>query len=268
MNKISFISLLIAFYFSSHLSAQKVKEIEPAILECQYRLTVKHNPVKKGEETEDLMILRIGKGTSQFFSHYTHYADSLWNDPIGNKIAMKLTMEAIRTKDFTNLPSIRTTTDYIYKSYPKQGYISTYTSTGSQKSESISVYYTEKEESQAWEIKDTVKIILGYQCQLATTEFRGRKYEAWFTMDIPINNGPWKFYGLPGLILEAYDTANDFHYTIASIRKNNLRPVTFYNFWEKEFERIERKAFLKKERKHKEDLSKTTDWDFMERDYN
>lgn len=35
---------------------------------------------------------------------------------------------------------------------------------------------------------------------LATTQFRGLTYTAWFALDIPINEGPWKFHGLPGLI--------------------------------------------------------------------
>ncbi|SFZ90389.1 GLPGLI family protein [Flaviramulus basaltis] len=51
-----------------------------------------------------------------------------------------------------------------------------------------------------WEIKDQVKDILGYNCQLATMTFRGRDYSAWFSPDLPVG-GPWKYDGLPGMIL-------------------------------------------------------------------
>ena len=62
---------------------------------------------------------------------------------------------------------------------------------------------TENLKPPSWEfISDTLSI-LGYVCQKAVTTFRGRKYEAWFTPEIPINDGPWKLYGLPGLILKA-----------------------------------------------------------------
>ncbi|MCW5923695.1 MAG: GLPGLI family protein [Saprospiraceae bacterium] len=42
-----------------------------------------------------------------------------------------------------------------------------------------------------------------YDCRRATGKFRGREYEAWYTLDIPIPSGPYKLGGLPGLILEA-----------------------------------------------------------------
>jgi GLPGLI family protein len=56
-----------------------------------------------------------------------------------------------------------------------------------------------------WNIVEEVKMIKNYTCLKATTEFRGRKYIAWFTPDIPISDGPWKFKGLPGLILSITD---------------------------------------------------------------
>jgi GLPGLI family protein len=59
-----------------------------------------------------------------------------------------------------------------------------------------------------WEIAEGKKEILGYTCQLATMIFRGRTYEAWFTTELPVG-GPWKYDGLPGMILELKST-DDF----------------------------------------------------------
>jgi len=52
-----------------------------------------------------------------------------------------------------------------------------------------------------WNILSDKQEILGFSCQMATMDFRGRKYEAWFTTELPIG-GPWKYDGLPGLIME------------------------------------------------------------------
>lgn len=57
-----------------------------------------------------------------------------------------------------------------------------------------------------WNITTDTLTVLGYNCQKANTHFRGRDYEVWFTSEIPINDGPWKFFGLPGLILRVNDT--------------------------------------------------------------
>ncbi|WP_103190710.1 GLPGLI family protein [Formosa algae] len=57
-----------------------------------------------------------------------------------------------------------------------------------------------------WTLHDETKIILGYTCKKATTEkiLFGRKTHttAWYTEEIPFNDGPGYFNGLPGLILE------------------------------------------------------------------
>lgn len=44
--------------------------------------------------------------------------------------------------------------------------------------------------------------VLGYKTMEAIGEFRGRNYKVLYSPDIPINNGPYKFDGLPGLILK------------------------------------------------------------------
>lgn len=67
-------------------------------------------------------------------------------------------------------------------------------------------YVKEKIPTINWQIETETKKILGYDCKKATTEYRGRKYEAYFTEKIPTTDGPWKFSGLPGTILEIYDS--------------------------------------------------------------
>ena len=63
-----------------------------------------------------------------------------------------------------------------------------------------------------WTITPDTAVFFNYPCQKATLQFRGRNYEAWFTLQIPINDGPWKFFGLPGLILKVKDTENQFDF--------------------------------------------------------
>ena len=65
------------------------------------------------------------------------------------------------------------------------------------------VYYTEPFSEIVWEIGDSTKNVLGYECSQATSDYHGRVWTVWFAPDIPIQDGPWKLRGLPGLILEA-----------------------------------------------------------------
>lgn len=63
-----------------------------------------------------------------------------------------------------------------------------------------------------WQISKGIKNILGYSCQKAIGNFRGRTYTVWFTKEITTPYGPWKLFGLPGLILEAEDTFGRFKF--------------------------------------------------------
>jgi GLPGLI family protein len=56
---------------------------------------------------------------------------------------------------------------------------------------------------------DSKKTINNFECIKATTRFRGRDYIAYFTTQIPVSFGPYKFKGLPGLILEISNQEKD-----------------------------------------------------------
>lgn len=68
-----------------------------------------------------------------------------------------------------------------------------------------------------WKISRDSKEIGKFTCKKATTFFRGRQYTAWFTNEIPVPFGPWKLQGLPGLILEAYDTEKYVHWYFKNV---------------------------------------------------
>lgn len=69
----------------------------------------------------------------------------------------------------------------------------------------------------AWKILNETKKIGNFECTKATCNFRGRNYTAWFSLKIPLPFGPWKLQGLPGLILEAYDTDKEIYFYFKSI---------------------------------------------------
>jgi len=71
-----------------------------------------------------------------------------------------------------------------------------------------------------WEIVDETKEISGYNCQKALTTFRGRDYITWFTPDIPLQAGPWKLQGLPGLILYAEDITGSIKFIAKTMKTN------------------------------------------------
>lgn len=74
-----------------------------------------------------------------------------------------------------------------------------------------------------WVMASETKNILGYTCLSAKTKFRGRDYIAYYALDIPVNNGPWKFHGLPGLILEIHTTDENFRISAVSVNINKDR---------------------------------------------
>ena len=65
-----------------------------------------------------------------------------------------------------------------------------------------------------WKIESEKSKIGEYQAQKATTEFGGRKWTAWFSEDLPFQDGPYKFYGLPGLIVKIEDANQNYSWVL------------------------------------------------------
>ena len=74
-----------------------------------------------------------------------------------------------------------------------------------------------------WKFEDETREVMGYDCRKATTRWRGRDWTAWYS-DIPVSAGPWKFNGLPGLILRLEDSKGE-HMFEAVDSKDHRYPI-------------------------------------------
>jgi GLPGLI family protein len=85
-----------------------------------------------------------------------------------------------------------------------------------------------------WKIENDIKKYNTYDLQKATADFGGRHWIAWFNKDIPFNEGPYKFQGLPGLIFEIQDDKNNFIYKLVT-NQNYSEILTTDGFLESNF---------------------------------
>ena len=86
----------------------------------------------------------------------------------------------------------------------------------------------EKNEKPVWTLLSDTATILTYHCRKATCRFRGRSYTAWFTMEIPVSEGPWKLCGLPGFIIKAEDARGHYSFECTGIEQSDeSKPLLF-----------------------------------------
>lgn len=82
--------------------------------------------------------------------------------------------------------------------------------------------YDEPLAEMQWEVvSDSTKTVLGYECVMARSSYHGRNWTAWFAPEIPLSDGPWKFAGLPGLVLRADESQGMHSFTANGIETTN-----------------------------------------------
>lgn len=82
----------------------------------------------------------------------------------------------------------------------------------------------------SWKIFPDKQKIGNWETQKATAEFAGRKWTAWFCNDIPIQDGPYKFSGLPGLIIKLEDDSLSHMYQLMAIKNLGTLEPQIYAF--------------------------------------
>ena len=200
--------------------------LDCAYLNVHYRQLIRKDKLFPEELTESDMVLQIGEQVSKY-SNYRF----LVNDSI---MAEELRCPELNITNILNQATMRTKNagdrSVVIKNYPKGQYwvrvpvlLDKY-------------IYMEREPVFDWIFTSDTLAVLGYLCKKATCLFRGRYYTAWYAPDIPLSNGPWKFNGLPGLILKVEDSDRDYSFECTALYRVGWKSPIYLSKRKKDIE--------------------------------
>ncbi|MBE6224197.1 MAG: GLPGLI family protein [Bacteroidales bacterium] len=75
----------------------------------------------------------------------------------------------------------------------------------------------DKLEMPKWELLQDTLTVKGWLCRKAVAKVAGREWEVWYTPQIPVNDGPWLMWGLPGLVIFARDVQRYFAFECENV---------------------------------------------------
>lgn len=211
-----------------------------ADIEVSYTMTSPNMRTGKLGDSTHQYILLANSSQSKFYSPRTEQIDSLCSTPDGEAKFKEMQRAAALAGNFDDIPR-RDGSMYVVKS-TDANVMKVCDTAGMEQ------YVVEEPiENIDWTIvEDSVKKVLGYDCIMATADYHGRKWTAWFTPEIPLQAGPWKLAGLPGLILEA-DADNGVYSFVATGIQNTTRQISQVYLADR-YEKVSRKDLLKAQR--------------------
>jgi GLPGLI family protein len=156
----------------------------------------------KEEVKTEMMYLDIDKNGSNYYSRTKFVSDSTSRADIEKQIKSFSGNISVNRRDNQGSVPFKVT-----KSYPD---FTTYLF----RSIATDQYKIKEDQKPEWNILPDKQKIGEYNAQKATTNFGGREWIAWFSSEIPFQDGPYKFYGLPGLIVKIEDTTGSHIMTL------------------------------------------------------
>ncbi|MDY6205634.1 MAG: GLPGLI family protein [Prevotella sp.] len=194
------------------------------------------NDTTKNEPQTEMMQLEIGERCTKFYSHEKMQKDSVIRERVkqGNY-------------DFKGLSGGKIGWE-LYKGHPKDGHTAWLQTVGLNK-----FMVVEPVAMPDWKlVSDSVATILGYKCQQATANYKGRRWTVWYAEDIPIAEGPWLLAGLPGLVLRACDAQG--HYVFEAKGMRQAKEGLTITYSGSKHEEISRKEFNQEMKRYRDDV--------------
>lgn len=218
------ISLFLFLLISFSVSAQSQR------FAYEYKFITDSTNLENPES--ELMYLDVTKEGSQFYSRAVFISDSLQNEELEKQKKMGSNNIHITTLSEGKIRY------RISKMYPNFETIFN-TRLG------MDVYDVSDDRVIKWEIAPEKENISGFLAQKASTIIYGRKWITWFTDEIPIQDGPYKFHGLPGLIIKISDDSNTHSYELKGVAKFNNIEGNLSKFNDSKAIKIDHKDYKK-----------------------
>lgn len=194
-------------YGSLPYKPSKVEVLDKSKVEVIYEHFVT-DPVLDTFDPGNFLILQIGDLYSKFWEYRDFRKDSTLATYDYKKLDKRTADNIGRKYDYGHRYKYP---KYIIKDYKENKIKEKYYVWG---------YYVFSEDTPtiSWELTEEMDSICGYPCMKAQADFSGRKWNAWFTSNIPLSDGPFRFQGLPGLILKMESEDKEHRLVAISIR--------------------------------------------------
>ena len=240
------------FFFACTLATMALhaqETIDTARFWAQYKFSYKTAPEQPEFEGVDWIYLDMGNKVTKFYSRYGEIRDSIKNDAFKKGLSAWEVLELI-------------------KGYPRSSSTPVYYQFYDEKKTRTTIEYMDGyigEEQMAmpdWTLHEDTMMISGFMCKRATTHYRGRDWEVYYTSEIPLNHGPWKLWGLPGLITRATDADHYFLFEMNTFQRlTNPVPIVYIHreiggkggYTGAEYKKISKNTYLEYERLYHED---------------
>lgn len=198
MKKITTLLAILAIAATHQINAQSNQ--------FMYEYKFKLDSLNRDKFDTETMVLETSPNGSKFYSQVKAVYDSTMQATFKNA---KLTQNT--NIDFSSLKPAKVEEEVI-KTYP--GY-----QTKLRTRISSTPLLIENNKKIDWKVTSDKEKVLGYNVQKATANLNGRKWTAWFAPEIPVQDGPYNFYGLPGLIVKIEDSKGDHSFTLVGSKK-------------------------------------------------
>lgn len=199
---------------------------------AMYRVSWQNDSTNSNSLVSGVYYLALNNSLSYFISARDYYTDTL---TAMGMIDLGDIKKYLSPEIFSQMPKAMYPRVWVQKQSNKV--ITTHGFSGGK------LTYEETRSLMKWRISDEYKSISGYKCQKATTRFAGRDYVAWFTAEIPYQDGPYKFCGLPGFIVLVRDVQGHYTFELQDFRKEK-RPI----FTQKYNNLTTKQAYFEKEK--------------------